>query len=59
MSLEPGNSYYGYAQQQKQSLEIFLRWINGPTKNGVQVGGKRYAMRFEAVGDASSKNQAT
>eukprot|EP00966_Prymnesium_polylepis_P222464 5146755-Prymnesium_polylepis.1 len=56
LSLRLGASFYSYSTMIRQSLSIFLDWLNGD-RGGVQFGGKKYAMRFTWIDDASSKYQ--
>lgn len=56
LSLAPGTRWYGYSAMIRQSLSIFLDWLNGQ-RGGVKIGDARYAMRFVWVDDASKSSQ--
>ena len=58
LSLREGSRWYAYSAMIRRSLTIFLDWLNG-RRGGVRFGGKRYAMRFVWVDDASSTDQVT
>ena len=45
LSLTPGSKWYSYSTMIRQSLSIFLDWLNGE-RGGVKIGGSSYAMRF-------------
>ena len=60
LSISPSDSYFAYSKMIKGSVEIFLDWLlTERTPRGLQVGDQRFSMRFEWVGDASSKTQVT
>lgn len=60
LSVSPSDSYFAYSKMIKGSVEIFLDWLlTERTPRGLQVGDQRFSMRFEWVGDASSKTQVT
>ena len=56
LSLSPESKWYGYSVMIRQSLSIFLDWLNG-VRGGVEINGLKYAMRFVWVDDDSSGAQ--
>ena len=56
LALTPGTSFYSYGKQMRRVMEIFADWMN-LEHGGVDVGGKKYAVRFVWVDDRSSKTQ--
>ena len=56
LSLSLGSQWYSYSVMIRQSLNVFLDWLNGK-RGGVRIGGQRFAMRFVWVDDSSSSDQ--